>query len=433
MAVLDSSIANVALPTLSRELHADVASSIWVVNAYQVAVTMLLLAAVVARRRARLSARLSHGTRHLHARLARLRAQHLARRPSCSSACLQGAGAAALMSIAPALNRTIFPARMLGRGRRHQRAHRRFEFGRRADARRPRSSRSHRGRGSSRSTFRSAFSRPPSPGARCRDTRAAGGGIDVPSALTSGPALGAAGRRSGRLRAPRAGLRDRRDARRKRRARRRRSYAASARSRCRCSRSNFSEFAASRSPSRPRSAVSARRASPSSRCRSSCKRRTGTPPSNRACSSRRGRVAIAIVAPLAGPPGRPHLGRRCSRRRGSPRSRSGSHFCAALPAHPLPADIVVARARLRARVSASSKRRTTARFSARRPARAAPRRPGVLATARLTGQSLGAADRRDRDRDVRRGRRRRLRGRPGRSVRRTGTRRRSGSRRSWPP
>lgn len=41
MAVLDGSIANVALPTIARELHATPAESIWVVNSYQLAVTII--------------------------------------------------------------------------------------------------------------------------------------------------------------------------------------------------------------------------------------------------------------------------------------------------------------------------------------------------------------------------------------------------------
>ncbi|HZZ05081.1 MFS transporter, partial [Paraburkholderia sp.] len=43
LAVLDSAIANVALPTIARNLHASAAGSIWVVNAYQLAVTISLL------------------------------------------------------------------------------------------------------------------------------------------------------------------------------------------------------------------------------------------------------------------------------------------------------------------------------------------------------------------------------------------------------
>ncbi len=38
MAVLDGAIANVALPTIATDLHATPASSIWVVNAYQIAI-----------------------------------------------------------------------------------------------------------------------------------------------------------------------------------------------------------------------------------------------------------------------------------------------------------------------------------------------------------------------------------------------------------
>src|SRR5437879_12885338 len=43
MSVLDGAIANVALPTIASELHASPASSIWIVNAYQLAITVTLL------------------------------------------------------------------------------------------------------------------------------------------------------------------------------------------------------------------------------------------------------------------------------------------------------------------------------------------------------------------------------------------------------
>ncbi|MDR5661258.1 MFS transporter, partial [Burkholderia cenocepacia] len=43
LAVLDGAIANVALPTIARDLHASDAASIWIVNAYQLAVTITLL------------------------------------------------------------------------------------------------------------------------------------------------------------------------------------------------------------------------------------------------------------------------------------------------------------------------------------------------------------------------------------------------------
>src|SRR4249919_3489171 len=43
MAVLDGSIANVALPTIGQELGASAATSVWIVNAYQLTITILLL------------------------------------------------------------------------------------------------------------------------------------------------------------------------------------------------------------------------------------------------------------------------------------------------------------------------------------------------------------------------------------------------------
>src|SRR5262245_7745444 len=43
MSSLDSSIANVALPSIARDLHTTKAASIWVVNAYQIAILAALL------------------------------------------------------------------------------------------------------------------------------------------------------------------------------------------------------------------------------------------------------------------------------------------------------------------------------------------------------------------------------------------------------
>ncbi|MDU7868040.1 MAG: MFS transporter, partial [Pantoea sp.] len=43
MAVLDGAIANVALPTIARELNASPAESVWIVNAYQIAIIVSLL------------------------------------------------------------------------------------------------------------------------------------------------------------------------------------------------------------------------------------------------------------------------------------------------------------------------------------------------------------------------------------------------------
>src|SRR5689334_2867889 len=43
MSVVDGAIANVALPTIAIDLHASPAFSIWIVNGYQLAITISLL------------------------------------------------------------------------------------------------------------------------------------------------------------------------------------------------------------------------------------------------------------------------------------------------------------------------------------------------------------------------------------------------------
>ena len=43
MGVLDGTVMNVALPTLSEDFHVTPSEIIWVVNAYQLVVTMMLL------------------------------------------------------------------------------------------------------------------------------------------------------------------------------------------------------------------------------------------------------------------------------------------------------------------------------------------------------------------------------------------------------
>ena len=115
MTVLDGAIANVALPTIARELAARPAESIWVVNAYQLAIVVSLLpmaslGEIIGYRRiyqgglalftlASLSCALSHSLEMLTA--ARV---------------IQGLGAAGIMSVNGALVRYTYPQRMLGRG-----------------------------------------------------------------------------------------------------------------------------------------------------------------------------------------------------------------------------------------------------------------------------------------------------------------------------
>jgi len=113
MAVLDGSITNVALPTISRELHVDAASTVWVVNAYQVIVAMLLvplssLGDVIGYRRVYAAGIAIFTLGSLLCALSTTLVWLILARVA------QGIGGAAIMSIAPALMRTIFPARRLG-------------------------------------------------------------------------------------------------------------------------------------------------------------------------------------------------------------------------------------------------------------------------------------------------------------------------------
>ena len=115
LAVLDSAIANVALPTIARDLHASAAASIWVVNAYQLAVTISLLPLAslgdrIGYRRVYLSGLMLFTVASLGCALANsLPTLALAR-------VIQGFGAAGIMSVNTALVRMIYPPTQLGRG-----------------------------------------------------------------------------------------------------------------------------------------------------------------------------------------------------------------------------------------------------------------------------------------------------------------------------
>jgi DHA2 family multidrug resistance protein-like MFS transporter len=114
MSVLDSTIANVALPSIARDFNATNAASIWVINAYQVAILVSLLplaslGEIVGYRRisqaglvvftlASIACALS--TSLLTLSIARV---------------IQGFGAAGIMSVNAALVRHTYPQRMLGR------------------------------------------------------------------------------------------------------------------------------------------------------------------------------------------------------------------------------------------------------------------------------------------------------------------------------
>lgn len=115
MAVLDTAIANVALPTIAHDLGASPDASIWVVNAYQIAITMLLLpiaalGEIVGYRRIYgiglvIFVAASIGCTFAHS-LATLAVARF----------VQGFGAACVMAINGALLRFTYPKAMLGRG-----------------------------------------------------------------------------------------------------------------------------------------------------------------------------------------------------------------------------------------------------------------------------------------------------------------------------
>ncbi|WP_246795690.1 MFS transporter [Burkholderia perseverans] len=115
LAVLDGAIANVALPTIAHDLQASDAASIWIVNAYQLAVTISLLplAALgdrIGYRRVYVAGLMLFTVSSLGCSLAGSLVSLATMRV------IQGFGAAGIMSVNTALVRTIYPARLLGRG-----------------------------------------------------------------------------------------------------------------------------------------------------------------------------------------------------------------------------------------------------------------------------------------------------------------------------
>jgi len=115
VSVLDSSIANIALPAIARDIGATAAQSIWVINAYQLAVVISLLPLA--------SLGDIFGYRRIYAiGFAVFTAAALVSALSDSLAmlavgrALQGLGAAGMMSVNTALVRFTYPRRQLGRG-----------------------------------------------------------------------------------------------------------------------------------------------------------------------------------------------------------------------------------------------------------------------------------------------------------------------------
>ena len=115
LAVIDSAIANVALPTIASDLNAEPAHSIWVVNGYQLAITVALLPL------SSLGDRIGYRNVYVPG-LAIFTLASLACALATSLELLtlarvvQGIGAAGIMSVSPALLRHIYPQKLLGRG-----------------------------------------------------------------------------------------------------------------------------------------------------------------------------------------------------------------------------------------------------------------------------------------------------------------------------
>jgi MFS transporter, DHA2 family, multidrug resistance protein len=115
LASLDTAIANIALPAISADLHVSPADVVWVVNVYQIALvaTLLPLGAlgeIVGHQRIYLGGLLLFTVASLGCALAWSLPSLLVART------LQGLGASGIMSVNTALIRFVYPSRMLGRG-----------------------------------------------------------------------------------------------------------------------------------------------------------------------------------------------------------------------------------------------------------------------------------------------------------------------------
>ena len=115
MAVLDGTVVNVALPSIARELGAEPADAVWIVNAYQlVIVCMLLPLAAVGER---VGYRRVYQVGIVVFTLGSLAcALSSSLETLVAARALQGFGGAAIMSMNGALVRHTYPDSMLGRG-----------------------------------------------------------------------------------------------------------------------------------------------------------------------------------------------------------------------------------------------------------------------------------------------------------------------------
>ncbi len=116
MAVLDGTIVNVALPTMSHDFGVAPETAIWIVNAFQLAVTVSLLPLGGARRHLRLPPRLLGRPRPSSPWLPSLAPLRPRSEALTFARLVQGLGAAGIMSVNIALIRFIYPHARLGQG-----------------------------------------------------------------------------------------------------------------------------------------------------------------------------------------------------------------------------------------------------------------------------------------------------------------------------
>ncbi|WP_025733520.1 MFS transporter [Carnimonas nigrificans] len=115
LVVLDGSMMSTALPHLGQALGVAASSSVWISNGYQlIAASLILSCAALADRigpsRLYIAGLALFVVASLGCALAQGFSSLLVWR------CIQGVGAAAVMSLGPSLNRRIFPSRLLGSG-----------------------------------------------------------------------------------------------------------------------------------------------------------------------------------------------------------------------------------------------------------------------------------------------------------------------------
>ncbi len=115
LAGLDSAIANIALPTIARDLHASDAATVWVVNAYQLAVTICLLPAAALGE--------TFGLKRVYGAglvLFTVASLGCALAPSLgglvAARLLQGIGGSCMAALGGALVRSVYPRAQLGQG-----------------------------------------------------------------------------------------------------------------------------------------------------------------------------------------------------------------------------------------------------------------------------------------------------------------------------